>query len=190
MVDLRVTYMQLLRRPGDAVPASAAGPVAIGPERPAVDDYLALYAAVGGPVQWDQRSRMPLPELQRLIARDSTMLFVLRLAAQPVGMCEFIDADGSDIELANFGLIPAAQGKGLGAHFLNVALRAVWSRSTKRIWLRTDSNDHPRAVPTYERAGFKVYARTVESFPDCRRPNEPGWAGLFTPPSSAACAWR
>jgi GNAT superfamily N-acetyltransferase len=109
---------------------------------------------------------MPLPELRRLLEHGSTLLFVLRLEAQPVGMCEFVGAHGSDIELANFGLVPAAQGKGLGGHLLNVALRAAWSPSTTRIWLRTDTNDHPRAVPTYERAGFQVYARTVEEFPD------------------------
>ena len=166
MVDLRVTYMELRRRPVDAVPAPDTEIFAIGHERPAVGDYLALYAAVGGPVQWDQRSRMPLPELQRLIANDSTVLFVLRLEAQPVGMCELLNADGSDIELANFGLVPAAQGRGLGAHFLNAALRTAWSASTRRVWLRTDTNDHPRAIPAYERAGFRIYARGVETFPD------------------------
>lgn len=166
MVDLRVTYMELLRPPVDAVPAPDTATFAIEGERPTVGDYLALYAAVGRPVQWDQRSRMFLPELRQLLADASTVLFVLRVETEPAGMCEFVNADGSDVELANFGLVPAAQGRGLGAHLLNVALRAIWSSATRRIWLRTDTNDHPRAVPTYERAGFRTYVRTMETFPD------------------------
>ena len=60
------------------------------------------------------------------------------------------------MELKNFGLVQAAQGRGLGPRLLHVALEAEWRRGPSRIWLHTDTWDHPAAIPTYRRAGFVV----------------------------------
>lgn len=158
--------MELTRQPPPAPPSPFPGRTSVAHERPAITDYLDLYAAVGTPVNWDQRLRMPRTALQALLDDDSTRLFVLRLDATAVGMCEFVSVLDAEVELTNFGLVPAAQGKGLGPFLLRTALNYVWSASTRRIRLRTDTADSPHAIPTYEKAGFRIVSRGMESFPD------------------------
>ena len=49
---------------------------------------------------------------------------------------------------------------------LDRALRAVWSHAPQRVWLHTDTYDHPAAQSVYSRAGFKPYEQRMETFPD------------------------
>ena len=60
--------------------------------------------------------------------------------------------------------VPGA--KGTGPYPLDHALRSAWSTRPQRIWLHTDTWDHPKAIATYQRAGFKIYAQRFEVFPD------------------------
>ena len=102
---------------------------------------------------------MPEAELAALLQGETLDIYILRDAAdRPLGFCEFDRALFPDIELKNFGLIVQAQGQGLGSWLLNVALREEWQFGPTRIWLHTDSWDHPAAVRVYERAGFRIYA--------------------------------
>lgn len=144
---------------------SPAGAV-VTRERPAVDAYLELYREIGEPVQWDARLRMERTELARLLAAESTEIYILRHAGEPVGLCEFQNAGSPDIELAYFGLVPSAYGKGYGSYLLNQALTACWRHKPERIWLRTDTNDHPNAIGVYEKAGFRVVKQEWQTFPD------------------------
>ena len=75
---------------------------------------------------------------------------------QPLGFCEF-ERGSVDIELKNYGLVPAAQGKGLGTWLLRTALHQEWQLRPGRIWLHTDDWDHPAALRVYEAAGFQTY---------------------------------
>ena len=166
MVDLLVSYMEMTAPPaGATVPAPVAN-VVVARERLARADYLALYRAIGDAVQWDQRLRLTDAELDALLRDDSTQIYVLRCDGRPSGLAEFERVGASDVEMVNFGLVPAMQGKKLGPYLLDRALRAVWQSRPKRIWLHTDTNDHPKAVATYERAGFSVYKKQMETFPD------------------------
>jgi ribosomal protein S18 acetylase RimI-like enzyme len=49
------------------------------------------------------------------------------------------------------------EGRRLGQWLLATALHQEWQRRPRRIWLHTDSWDHPAAVRVYERAGFEIY---------------------------------
>ena len=128
--------------------------------------YISLYRAVGDPVQWDQRLRMAAADLERLLAQPSTHIHVLRVEGVAAGLCEFNGVGQPDVELVHFGLVPAFQGRRLGPFLLDRALRAVWSHAPRRVWLHTDTYDHPAAQSVYGRAGFKAYAQRVETFPD------------------------
>ncbi|MEO3431980.1 GNAT family N-acetyltransferase [Inquilinus sp. CAU 1745] len=166
MVDLRVTYMEMTQPPvGPEVARPVAG-ARVERESLVQETYLRLYRAVGEPVQWDQRLRLTPEELENFLCSTTTSLHVLRLQGQPVGFCEFDGIGRPDIELTNFGLIPEAQGRKLGPYLLDRALRAIWSYNPGRIWLHTDTNDHPKAQATYHRAGFRIYREHVENFPD------------------------
>lgn len=166
MVDLLVTYMEM-STPGSA--QTRLSPVAgavVARETLGLEDYLPLYRAVGEPVRWDQRLRMPREELRAFLSDISTHVYVLRLEGRPVGLCEFAGVGGPDVELTHFGLVPDQHGRGLGSYLLDNALRAVWSLRPRRVWLHTDTCDDARAQPTYGKAGFVVFDRRTETFPD------------------------
>ena len=166
MVDLLVSYLEMTVAPAGApVPAPLAN-VGVARERLTRTDYLALYRAVGDAVQWDQRLRLPVTELDALLRDEATHIYVLRCDSMASGLAEFERVGSADIEMVNFGLVPAMQGKKLGPFLLDRALRAVWQHGPRRIWLHTDTNDHPKAIGTYERAGFSHYKRQMETFPD------------------------
>ena len=154
---VRVTYLELREPPAPSTPRS--GPERIAREHLALGEYLALYRSVGESLRWDQRLRMPEEDLAALLEGGSLSTYVLRNGdGQALGFCEFDRRAFPQVELKNFGLIPEAQGRGLGPWLLSVALREEWSASPARIWLHTDIWDHPAAIRVYERAGFRVYA--------------------------------
>ena len=152
---VRVSYLELTDRPV-AVPAHD-GPERIAVGKLHVDEYLRLYRQVGGPVRWDQRLKMSPGALEALLSSEQVRIYVLRDADRvAIGFCEFDRTAFPEIELKNFGVVPEYQGRGLGSWLLASALNAEWTAHPSRIWLHTDSWDHPAALPLYERAGFRV----------------------------------
>jgi GNAT superfamily N-acetyltransferase len=134
-----VTYLELREAPARAKPRT--GPERIRREVMTGADYLDLYRRVGEPLRWDTRLKMP---------GGGSMCPAL-------GFCEFERHAFPEIELKHFGLVPEAQRRGLGLWLLSTALCHEWASGAKRIWLHTDTWDHPAAVPVYRRAGFNVY---------------------------------
>jgi GNAT superfamily N-acetyltransferase len=155
---VRVTYMEL--RDSPPLPTQRCGPEYIGRERLSLQTYLTLYRSVGGPLRWDQRLLMPQAQLDALLDSGSVDIYVLRDGhGGALGFCEFERGAFPEIELKNFGLIPEAQGRGLGLWLLSVALCEEWRyHRPARIWLHTDTWDHPAAIHVYERAGLRVCA--------------------------------
>ena len=163
---LFVTYMEMTQpSEGAALPAPCEG-VAIEETRLERAEYVALYRAVGGPLDWDQRLRLEPAALDAILAAPGERIFVLKEAGRTLGLCEFDAARMDDVELTHFGLVPEAQGRRLGPFLLRTALRAVWNAGARRIWLHTDTNDHPKAQATYRRAGFTPFLERFEDFPD------------------------
>ena len=163
---IQVTYLELLEAP--VAVAQRAGPERIELERMESADYLELYRRVGGPLRWDTRLLMPLGELDALLAGASLRIYVVRgpMGAGPreagairpaLGFCEFDRRAFPELELKHFGLVPEAQGRGLGPWLLSTALCREWASGAQRIWLHTDTWDHPAALAVYGRAGFRVY---------------------------------
>jgi GNAT superfamily N-acetyltransferase len=153
---LRVTYLE--QREPARPPAVYWGSERISLERLERGAYLVLYREVGTPLRWDQRLNMPTADLDALLAGESLHLYILRDAdGEALGFCEFDRSTFPQIELKNFGLVPQAQGRGLGPWLLATALQAEWRSNPDRIWLHTDEWDHPAARSVYERAGFLVF---------------------------------
>jgi ribosomal protein S18 acetylase RimI-like enzyme len=112
---------------------------------------------VGTPVGWDQRLQMSDQSLGDLLSGDSLSLYVLRDAGGlAVGLAEFDTSGHPDVELKNFGVVPEVQGRGLGSWLLATALHREWQAGARRIWLHTDTWDHPAAIHLYRRAGFEL----------------------------------
>jgi GNAT superfamily N-acetyltransferase len=152
---LRVTYLE------QRVPPQASlywGSERVILERMSLATYLALYQRVGAPLRWDQRSSMPTEELAALLDGDALHIYLLRdCHTEAIGFCEFDRRAFPQVELKNFGLVPDAQGRGLGPWLLTTALQAEWRSNPDRIWLHTDEWDHPAALKVYQRAGFQIY---------------------------------
>jgi GNAT superfamily N-acetyltransferase len=155
-MKLRVTYLEQVE-PAPP-PALYWGSERVTVERLSRPDYLALYRRVGEALRWDQRSNMPPAELDALLAGGALHLYLLRdLHGEALGFCEFDRTGFPQIELKNFGLVPEAQGRGLGPWLLATALQGEWRTNPDRIWLHTDTWDHPAAVQIYQRAGFRIF---------------------------------
>ena len=153
---LRVTYMESRLPPPP--PTARSGLERIALEKLSLSDYLGIYRNVGESLRWDQRLLMPVDELRALLEGDAVRIYLLRNCKdQALGFCEFDHSAFPDIEIKNFGLVPAARGTGLGPWLLAVALSAEWKSQPNRIWLHTDSWDHAAAIRVYERTGFRVY---------------------------------
>jgi GNAT superfamily N-acetyltransferase len=152
---LRVTYLE--QTAPAAPPALHWGSERIGVERLSRALYLSLYRQVGEALGWDQRLLMRAQELDALLQGDALRIYVLRdVRGEVLGFCEFDRSAFPQVELKNFGLIPDAQGRGLGRWLLSTALQGEWRANPDRIWLHTDNWDHPAAVHVYQRSGFKI----------------------------------
>jgi GNAT superfamily N-acetyltransferase len=153
---LRVTYLE--QTEPALPPALYWGSERVALERMTCEAYLALYRRVGEPLRWDQRLSMSETDLKALLGGETLHLYVLRdLSGDALGFCEFDRSGFPQIELKNFGLVPEAQGRGLGPWLLATALQGEWRSNPDRIWLHTDVWDHPAALRVYERAGFQVF---------------------------------
>jgi len=159
-MTVTVSYLELTRPP--KLPEKRPYAETIAAEKLSIDEYLRFYRLVGESVRWDQRLHMPRAELAALLASKRSQVYVLRdVLAQPIGFCEFERAL-PEIELKNFGLIPSVQGKGLGSFLLRTTLQREWQLQPRRIWLHTDTWDHPAAIKLYQSAGFQVYLTREE----------------------------
>lgn len=166
MVDLLVTYMEMTAPPASAPVLPPSPDAASRRERITVAEYLDLYRRIGAPGQWDSRLKMKVADLGGWLAAESSHVNVLRLGRRAVGLCEFDGVGTADVELVHFGLDPAVQGRGLGSYFLDHSLRSCWSFGPERVWLHTDTNDHPVAASVYAKAGFTVFKQQIETFAD------------------------
>src|SRR3546814_1347959 len=100
--------------------------------------------------------------LAGILADDRVEVFVLYGDGAPAGYSE-LDRRGQaavnrgTIDLAYFGLMPHGVGRGLGRYLLHAALEQAWSYAPERLTVNTNTMDHPRALPLYQKAGFAPY---------------------------------
>jgi GNAT superfamily N-acetyltransferase len=156
MMKLRVTYLE--QNEPAPQPPLYWGSERVTLERLQRPSYLSMYCRVGEPLGWDQRLHLPAHELESLLGGGLLRIYVLRnVQGDALGFCEFDRTDFPQIDLKNFGLVTEAQGRGLGPWLLATALHGEWRANPDRIWLHTDTGDHPAALKIYQRAGFRVF---------------------------------
>ncbi|MBP6010724.1 MAG: GNAT family N-acetyltransferase [Alphaproteobacteria bacterium] len=127
--------------------------------QPPVHFYRYLYETVGKTHVWVERTRMSDEALAKIVQDEKVEIYVLYCEGAPAGYAELDFRKAPHAELAYFGLIADFLGRGLGSFLLATAIDIAWSKPIERLWVHTNTLDHPRALPLYQKMGFVPYAQ-------------------------------
>lgn len=155
------TYLEMRDRPPGREEPSPEGARLARLERCPPALYRHLYAEVGRAWSWFERLWWTDDELAAHLGRPEVSIRVLQLDGVPAGYYELVRQADSSVEIAYFGLMPQAIGRGLGRWLLSEAIAEAWAGDPVRVWLHTCTLDHPTALPNYLKAGF-VVSRTEQ----------------------------
>jgi GNAT superfamily N-acetyltransferase len=156
-MKLTTTYLEMFARPQRVVPPPRDGLSVVHAKKATVAYYRFLYDAVGRDYDWHSRNKLSEAALAEIIHDPRNEVHVLMVDGVPAGFVEMDRRVEGEIEISQFGLIHDFIGQGLGKYFLQWAIDKAWSQSPKRLWLHTDNQDHPAALPNYLKGGFKIY---------------------------------
>ncbi len=163
-LPITITHLELL--PGDwtRVGRPPALDIAIEHETaPGVAHYRELYDQVGRPWLWYERRLLNDPALGLLLRSPNHELHVAREGSALVGFFEL-----NRSEIAFFGLTLPYIGRGIGPWLLDQAIARGFARGSLRMELNTNTLDHPAALETYRKAGFRITRREVRELQDPR----------------------
>ncbi len=161
-VIVTVTFMRLDRMPPVTWAPLQVGAVVEPARQLDVASYRALYDRVGQPWLWWLRRMMPDDMLARLLADPAIAVHVLKLDGEVAGFFELDATYWPDINLSYFGLVPSVIGRGLGFSLLGAAIERVFAGPVRGMTVNTCTADHPRALPNYQRAGFRIMRQVNE----------------------------
>lgn len=161
-IEVVVTHLAMNVRPRYSRPHLPPGPVSalIAAERPPAWYFLSLYGTVGGDYEWTDQHLVPKQELESFLHHPAVVLYTFVRAGWPHGFFVLDSRDPHRCDLSYFGLVPEAIGRGLGTFLIQTAVHMAWDRAgTRRVTVNTNSLDHPRALPLYQKAGFEPIRR-------------------------------
>ncbi|MER6394884.1 GNAT family N-acetyltransferase [Kitasatospora sp. NPDC001603] len=157
-----VTYLEMTGReeltPGRAVPG-----MELRREEGLSALVRSVQARVGAAYGWRSSSRTDQQWTELARAHPHRQYWLVELSGTTAGIAALEPQAGGEVEIVTFGLLPEYVGQGLGGHALTLALRQAWAtepfeaESVRRVWLHTDSNDHPTALGNYLRRGLRVH---------------------------------
>ena len=161
-VGVTVTFLRMDRAPADPPPALPAGMAIERVGAPTVAFYRYLYNTVGADYVWWLRRTMADSELAALLRHPSLSIHVLYAGGAPAGFFELDARPMPDVNLSYFGLLPHAIGAGVGMGLLRHAVATAWRAGVRGMTVNTCTADHPRALPNYLRAGFRILRASAE----------------------------
>jgi GNAT superfamily N-acetyltransferase len=154
-VSVAVTFLRMNERPTAFAPSLPDNATVTHLRAPSNEVYRDLQKNVGGPYLWWLRRVMPDAQLTTVLRNPQLGIHLLTVDGETAGFYELDATPWPIVNLNYFGLMPHAIGKGLGYAFLQHALANAWSGPIRGMTVNTCTADHPRALPTYERAGFR-----------------------------------
>jgi GNAT superfamily N-acetyltransferase len=159
-----VTFLEMMERPRPRPlpesPLRLAHWRDVQPEK-----YRTLFRRVGSPWLWYSRLAMDDATLAANIAEVHA---VVDGRGIEVGMLELDFRKEGECLVRFLGLVPELAGRGHGKWLFAQLMAVAWRPGVKRVHLSTCTLDHPAALPSYLKSGFRVYRRAFESFPDPR----------------------
>jgi GNAT superfamily N-acetyltransferase len=132
----------------------------VDPPDGAVDRWF--YEHVGAPHEWTDHIDRTDADWQAWAEQVET--WVATVGGERAGYYELHETDGTSVELAYFGLLPDAQGQGLGGHLLTHALRRAFTKRP-RVWVHTCTLDGPHALANYRARGLVPFRTEVLASP-------------------------
>ena len=156
-IDYTVSYLEM-DEPPELVFKEEALPntLLIKAKNPPVNYFLNLYERVGEDYEWTDKLFCKRDDVEKFLFDGSVEFFTFLIDGWTAGFF-ILDRRKTNIcELAYFGLVPDAVGRGYGTHLLKLALKMSWGCcETNKVIVNTNSLDHPRAILLYEKMGFK-----------------------------------
>ena len=116
--------------------------------------YRFLFDLIGNDYKWVSRKLLSDEDLAEILHDELTELYVLYRDGAPIGFFELNCRQKPEIELSFIGLTPDNLGLGLGNYLLRSAISRAWELKPSRLHLQTCTLDHPRALHSYQKAGF------------------------------------
>jgi GNAT superfamily N-acetyltransferase len=163
-VGVTVTFLRMDAAPHDKARPLLANAVVRRDRWCTVEQYRVLYNTVGAQYVWWLRRIVPDHVLGAMLRDARVSIHVLHLDGKPAGFYELDRTPWPSVNLSYFGLMPHAVGKGLGFAFLRNAIDSAWAMGPKAMTVNTCTADHPRALPTYVRAGFRPVRQVREEW--------------------------
>ncbi len=165
-IAVEVTFLRMDRRPAGRAELPLGLAVRRLAPRATVAEYRFLYDTVGHDWVWWLRRTLTDAQLDEVLADPRISVDVAEDAeGRPLGFYELDRRGHGATNLAYFGLMPGAIGQGLGMALLRHAIHAAWDEGCAALTVNTCTADHPRALPNYERAGFRRLRTVREEWP-------------------------
>ncbi|MBL4541919.1 MAG: GNAT family N-acetyltransferase [Rhodobacteraceae bacterium] len=165
-VTYTVTWLEMDARPARPMaplPGNIGGTI-LRADDPPVWYFRALYDAVGRDYAWDDMHDEPEDKLKVMLHDPAVSMYTLMAAGWPHGFFLMDWRQEGRAEIANFGLVPQAIGRGLGAFLLDTAIQTGWERAgVRKLTVNTCTLDHPRALQRYQKHGFQPVAQQQRS---------------------------
>ena len=118
-----VTYLEMIDRPiGVGISTPRAGTNLERVIDPPLESYRALMRLIGEPWMWWERLSLDDATLTAVLSDPETDLNLLKLDGETAGILELDWRQPGEVEIAFFGLIPDAIGRGLGRYLMTSAL--------------------------------------------------------------------
>lgn len=179
-----ITYLEQTS-PDDLIAARPpAEPVEVRrAEIPSPEFHRFLYSAVGGDWHWRGKLAWDWDQWMEWLTQPGFETWVAWVRGTPAGYTAFTGREGTEVEIENFGLLPAFIGRGIGGHLLTTTLQHAWTmpdrhpdfEPVKRVWLHTNTLDGPHALANYQARGLRPYRTTVEDRTDADGPPPGPW---------------
>jgi GNAT superfamily N-acetyltransferase len=161
---ITITYLEISPRDWTRRGRAPTADVQVAPViAPTVAFYRDLYDRVGRPWLWYERRILTDMALATILATPGHELHVARHDGDLVGYFELLAGD-----IVFFGLTPAYIGRRIGPWLLDLAIERGFALGHPRLNLNTNTLDHPRALETYRKAGFRVLRQEAKEVPDPR----------------------
>jgi GNAT superfamily N-acetyltransferase len=129
-----------------------------------VAQYRALYNGVGADYVWWLRRVLPDHQLAAMLRDPRVSIHLLTIGGETGGFCELDRTNWPVVNISYFGLLPHAVGRGIGFVFLRHAVGTAWGMGPRAVTVNTCTADHPRALPNYLRAGFRIVREVKEDW--------------------------